>query len=654
MFLSLTITGTNTLVNGTSYSVPMPSKSAKIKGETPVQALKRVFGYDNFRKGQADIIDHITSGNSAFVLKPTGGGKSICYQVPALLRDGVGVVISPLLALMKDQVDTLKSKGVRASSLTSMSSFDEVREIENSLMGNDLDLLYVSPERLELESFHRLLKGTKISLFAIDEAHCISQWGHDFRESYLNIGKFLDLFPDVPRIALTATADQDTQIEIAQRLGITDAKKFIESFDRPNIAIDILDKVDENMQILDLVNEYKNENAIIFCASRKKVEEVHELLIENGINSVPYHAALDAVTRRENQDKFLREKPVVAVATIAFGMGIDKPDVRLVIHTSMPSTTEGYYQEIGRAGRDGELSKAVLLYAPRDVLNQMRHLRVQLDESLDQPTARQQALLGIRKLQMMQGFVESPSCRKITLLRSLGEELSKPCGTCDRCMHPPMTYDATRPATLLVRTVGLTGQRFGAGYLAEVLHGLTTERVLSNNHQDLSTFGLGIEYNRKKLQSITRQLVADGYLISTKSNTLELGQNAYKLIKGGIELRLTPMGRQRRTVQQKKIGAGLPLHLRNMLISFVEFRQEVASALNVPLTDVISNKALESILSAQPMSSDELMKLDVMSDDQLNLCGHQIIEIVKKHSQLKKQETKGVENFNLFNRHAIE
>lgn len=629
-------------------ALPLPAQSAKISNETASMTLKRVFGYDTFRQGQEEIIEHLISGQSAFVLKPTGGGKSLCYQVPALQRDGVAIVLSPLIALMKDQVDALRKNGVRAAALTSTTAWNEVEEIKSAIYANNLDLLYVSPERLTLNSFRRLMSEAKISLFAIDEAHCVSQWGHDFRSSYLNIGDFLNLYPGVPRIALTATADEDTQREIVERLHIENARIFSESFDRPNIAIDIRDKTDEFQQVLELLTENKNDNAIVFCSSRKKVEEMDAFLRAYGINSVPYHAAMEPDARRINQERFLKEKPVVAVATIAFGMGIDKSDIRLVIHNSMPNTAEGYYQEIGRAGRDGEMSKAILLYSPKDVLHAMRHGRAKLEESADQSSEKQQAMLAIRKLQMMQGFVESPDCRKQTLLRCFGETLTEPCGTCDRCLYPAVTYNATSASQLFVKTVGITGQKYGAGYILEILQGLPTERVLANNHQDIATFGKATSLNRKQFQSISRQLVAGGYLKSTKTMTLELGEKAFDFIKKGGEIHLTPMGRQRRRMPARKIGLGLPENLQNMLHELVATRAGIAIELGVDKSTIASDKCLEELVSAQPTTVDELTNLKSISADQVAEYGPRLVAVILDHTNLNAPDDEGVQGFNLF------
>jgi len=629
----------------TPEQAPMPAASAKRIGEDALETLRRVFLHETFRPGQEEIVRHVASGGDAFVLKPTGGGKSLCYQVPALLRPGVAVVISPLIALMKDQVDALRARGVRAAALTATTHPSEQRETRQAIGEGTLDLLYVAPERLDVHSFRQMMSGTTVSLFAVDEAHCVSQWGHDFRSSYLTIGDYLDRHPGVPRIALTATADPDTQEDVAARLGLQGARVFRDSFDRPNIAIDVRERADGIAQVAELLSEDPGVNAIVFCQTRKKVDETAAILLSRGFNAIPYHAALDQAERTRNQERFLSESPVVAVATIAFGMGIDKPDVGLVIHTAMPSTVEGYYQEIGRAGRDGRPSRAVMLASPSDAASAMRHLRHRLDEAGENQASRQQAMNGIRKLQVMQGFVESASCRRSTLLRCFGEEHPGGCGSCDRCLRPVRTWDATREASLLVRAVAQSGQRFGTGYLIEVLQGLDTERVKANGHDALACFGTARTVTRKRWQSVARQLAADGYVRMAPSGALVLDEKGRDLLAGkGRVFQSTGAG-QRPDVR-KANGAGLPEGLRVLLEGLVAERERIAAMKGIAPEEVAGDRAVEWMVATLPADEDELAACPSLTREQAREHGPSFVALVAAH--LQSRDAGALPEFNLW------
>ncbi|KXS32051.1 MAG: ATP-dependent DNA helicase RecQ [Candidatus Gallionella acididurans] len=476
------------------------------------QILHDVFGYPAFRGEQQDVIEYVTAGGDALVLMPTGGGKSLCYQIPALLRRGTGIVVSPLIALMQDQVDALCQLGVKAAFLNSSIAAEAAREVQSKLLRGELDLLYVAPERLLMSGFLALLEQVQddsgLALFAIDEAHCVSQWGHDFRPEYRALTILHERFPDVPRIALTATADTPTRGEIIERLALEQARQFVSSFDRANIRYRVTLKNNARNQLQAfLVAEHPDDAGIVYCLSRKKVEETATWLKLRGWDALSYHAGLDAATRSKNQSRFLREEGVVMVATVAFGMGIDKPNVRFVAHLDLPKSLESYYQETGRAGRDGLPANAWLAYGLGDVVA-MRHMI----DSGEAPEERKR--LERRKLDALLGYCESTTCRHQSLLRYFGEEHPGNCGQCDNCLEPVDTWDATLPAQMALSCVYRTGQRFGAGHLGDVLTGKATERVEQFNHHILSTFGIGKELNAAQWNSVYRQLVAGGLLES--------------------------------------------------------------------------------------------------------------------------------------------
>jgi ATP-dependent DNA helicase RecQ len=473
--------------------------------KTPAeQILEETFGYASFRGAQAEIVDHVSAGGDALVLMPTGGGKSLCYQIPALLRAGAGIVVSPLIALMQDQVDQLLQLGVKAAFLNSSLDADSARDVERRLQRGELDLLYVAPERLLTPRFLELLSAARIALFAIDEAHCVSQWGHDFRPEYRALTVLHERFPDIPRIALTATADAPTRREIVERLQLEEARQFVSSFDRPNICYRVSEKHDAKRQLIDFLTDHKDEAGIVYCLSRRKVDATAEWLAARGHRALPYHAGMDAAARKANQQRFLREDGVVMVATIAFGMGIDKPDVRFVVHLDLPKSVESYYQETGRAGRDGLPAEAWLAYGLSDVV-----ALSQMIENSESPAERKRLERG--KLEALLGFCETTACRRHTLLNYFGEAYGGTCNQCDNCLTPPETWDGSVAAQKALSCIYRTGQRFGAVHLIDVLLGKPTPRVEQFRHSNLAVFGVGRDQSEAQWRGIYRQLVAMGY-----------------------------------------------------------------------------------------------------------------------------------------------
>ncbi|MDQ1107743.1 ATP-dependent DNA helicase RecQ [Stenotrophomonas rhizophila] len=591
------------------------------------ELLHRIFGYDDFRGPQQAIVEHVAAGNDALVLMPTGGGKSLCYQVPSLLREGTGIVISPLIALMQDQVEALRQLGVRAEYLNSTLDGETAARVERELAAGELELLYVAPERLLTGRFLSLLARSRIALFAIDEAHCVSQWGHDFRPEYRQLTVLHERWPDVPRIALTATADPPTQREIAERLDLTNAQHFVSSFDRPNIRYTVVQKDNAKRQLLDFLRGHRDEAGIVYCMSRRKVEETAEFLCKEGMNALPYHAGLPAEVRAANQRRFLREDGIVMCATIAFGMGIDKPDVRFVAHTDLPKSMEGYYQETGRAGRDGEPAEAWLCYGLGDV--------VLLKQMIEQSEAgEERKALERSKLDHLLGYCESMQCRRQVLLAGFGETYPQPCANCDNCLQPPDAWDASVAAQKALSCVYRSGQRFGVGHLIDILRGGENDKIRQFGHTELSTYGIGKDLDARTWRSVFRQLVAAGLLEvdSDAYGGLRLTDGSRQVLKGERKVmmrRESPRTRERERGGQRTGLSVLPQDLA-LFNALRGLRAELAREQNVPAFVIFHDSTLRNIAEQRPTSIDALGRVGGIGGTKLSRYGERLVEIVRE------------------------
>ncbi|MBL8310857.1 MAG: DNA helicase RecQ [Burkholderiales bacterium] len=610
---------------------PLPASALSI--------LQTTFGYPAFRSPQADIVAHVGQGGDALVLMPTGGGKSICYQVPALMRDGVAIVVSPLIALMQDQVDALRELGIAAAFLNSSLTLDEARSVERALMAGEIKLLYVAPERLLMDRFLGRLDALhgdgKLSLFAIDEAHCVSQWGHDFRADYLELAVLAGRFPGIPRIALTATADELTRREIRTRLGLNAAREFVSSFDRPNIRYLIVERSDERAQLRAFLREHAGESGIVYCLSRRKVESTAEWLNDEMVRALPYHAGMDAELRRRNQSRFLREEGLVMVATIAFGMGIDKPDVRFVAHLDLPKSVESYYQETGRAGRDGEDAAALMIYGLQDVVQQRRFI----EESEANDDFKRAARV---KLDALLGLCETTACRRGRVLAYFGEY--KPegyaCGNCDTCLSPPRTWDATEPVRMALSTIYRTGQRYGANYLIDVLRGNATPQVQTRGHESAPVFGIGKAIDDNAWRNIFRQIVTHGWaeIDVTAYGALHLTQAARPVLRGEVpamlreQLAVKPgkSGKASRGKAKARTADGTELSDADEALyeRLKTWRLDTARNDNVPAFVILHDSVLREIARARPKDKTQLASISGIGQNKLVRFGDAIVAAV--------------------------
>ena len=593
------------------------------------EVLRRVFGHTGFLGQQEAVIEHTVAGGDCLVLMPTGGGKSLCYQIPAIVRDGVGVVVSPLIALMRDQVEALRQAGVRAAFLNSTLSYREVLEVEAAVERGLLDLLYAAPERLLGDRTLELLARSRLALFAIDEAHCVSQWGHDFRPEYLQLSELRDRFPEVPRIALTATADEPTRREIVRRLGLTRAPRFVSGFDRPNIRYEVVPRNRARRQLKRFLEErHRGDSGIVYCLSRRRVDDTAEWLRGIGVDALPYHAGLGAAARRRNQDRFQREEGVVMVATIAFGMGIDKPDVRFVAHLDLPKSIEAYYQETGRAGRDGEPADAWMVYGLQEVVT----LRQMVEGS---KAGEMRKRLEVRKLDAMLGYCELTTCRRRTLLAYFGETLDEPCGNCDNCLTPVAAWDATEASQKALSCVSRTGQMFGAAYLIDVLRGLDTGRIRRFGHDRIPTHGVGSDLGPQRWRSVFRQLVARGLLSVDMEGygSLRLTEASRPVLRGEEEVLmrrdLPPRRAARERGPKKPPPPPDPATWDDALWEALRVRRaELAKAQSVPPYVIFHDSTLREIVQRRPRTLEEFAELGGVGETKLRRYGEEFLAVI--------------------------
>ncbi|MGN6237970.1 DNA helicase RecQ [Dyella sp.] len=597
---------------------------------SPLHILQSVFGYDSFRGPQQAIVEQVIEGGDALVLMPTGGGKSLCYQIPAIVRQGTGIVVSPLIALMQDQVDALHEAGVAAAYLNSSLDNEAQREVERQLMAGELDLLYVAPERLLTPRLLGLLERTEVALFAIDEAHCVSQWGHDFRPEYRELAVLHERFAHVPRIALTATADPRTREEIVERLALQQARQFVSSFDRPNIGYRVSLKHNPRTQLMQFLDGHRGESGIVYCLSRKKVDETAAWLAEAGFEALPYHAGLDAAVRAKNQQRFLREDGVVMVATVAFGMGIDKPDVRFVAHLDLPRSMEGYYQETGRAGRDGLPAEAWMIYGLADVVTMSQ--MIAQSESADE-----RKRIERQKLESLLAYAEATRCRRELLLGAFGEDFTGPCGHCDNCVSPPKTWDATVPAQKALSAVYRSGQRYGSGHVIDILRGIDGERVNQLGHDKLPTFGVGADMDEKAWRSVFRQLLAAGLLATDPEGygTLRLTAASRDVLTGGQRVLLREDARPVRSARRRRdsqivTGAsiGIEAYEQPMWDALRATRSQLAKQHGVPPYVVFHDATLLAMLRAMPADETELASISGVGEAKLKRYGRDFLAVI--------------------------
>jgi ATP-dependent DNA helicase RecQ len=589
-------------------------------------ALRTVFGIHEFRPHQREIIEHVVAGGDAFVLMPTGGGKSLCYQLPALLMPGTAIVVSPLISLMKDQVDALQANGVAAACLNSSLSAEDAADTLRDLRAGRLDLLYVAPERLMLSGFLDLLRSMPIALFAIDEAHCVSQWGHDFRPEYVKLGELRELFPDVPLLALTATADDQTREDVRIRLGIAHAPVFAAGFDRPNIRYTVEDKRSAPQQLERFIAQHPTDSGIVYCLSRKRVEQVAAALVKKGVKAAAYHAGMTPVKRSKVQDAFASDKVHVVVATVAFGMGIDKPDVRFVVHYDMPKNIEGYYQETGRAGRDGLPAEALLLFGMQDVVTARG-----LIERGGNP---EQVRIEMHKLSAMTAFAEATTCRRKVLLGYFGETLEHDCGNCDVCLDPPELYDATVDAQKALSAVYRMGERFGAGQVIDVLVGANTEKVAKWGHDNLSVFGVGADRTRDEWTSIIRQLIHHGYLYQdiAEYSALKFRNGARGVLRGETTLNFARPRVRVKAEKKRKVPRSVALFGsdvdEDLFERLRELRREIAAEQEVPAYVVFSDKTLADMAARRPQDRAEFLEVFGVGEAKLERYGDVFLEAI--------------------------
>ncbi|MDA7791283.1 DNA helicase RecQ [Opitutales bacterium] len=601
----------------------------QVSAKNPLSILKQTYGYDQFRGEQEEIINHLIEGGSSFVLMPTGSGKSLCYQIPSLCREGVGVIVSPLIALMQDQITALAQLGISARAINSSMSDRAVFEVKQKLESNNLDLLYVAPERLVMPEFVELLERVKIALFAIDEAHCVSQWGHDFRPDYTALSFLAERFEGVPRIALTATADRATRKDIIERLKLENGRTFIGGFDRPNIHYSILERNNPKKQVYDFIKNYHLEDSgIIYCISRKKVEDMAEWLQGKDINALPYHAGLPAEVRSENQDRFLREDKIIIVATIAFGMGIDKPDVRFVAHMNIPKSIEAYYQETGRAGRDGLPSNAYMIYGMDDAVMQRNWI-----ENSEAPEL--QKRIENQKLNALLGLCEAAICRRQVLLEYF-DDTGEPCGNCDTCDTKPQTFDGTTPAQMALSAVYRTGQRFGMVYVVDVLLGKEDDRIIQFGHDQQSTFGIGKELSRAEWQNIFRQLVSRNLLMVDvqEHNGIKITEKGFAFLKQKESIDFRKVTISKKTKADKPSRRKKPAledeDDQELFEKLKDARQLMAKKRRVPAYVIFHDKTLIELADKRPQSFEEMLEINGIGESKLKKFGQTLLDVILK------------------------